>query len=188
MASLPSLLSLSAALLAVLSGAAPSGLLASDAEARLIQVAIKRREDEEDSKELLLTAPRSEAHMLLAGHSSHRSHSSHASHSSHYSGSGSGYRRGGDYAAPAYVPTPAYVPAPAPPPKPRPPKPAVVSFVAFPGGRIFVDDKPVGTDTTGQLRLPPGTYKVRVENRHLGNTTVKVELIEAQTGTVRVEW
>jgi hypothetical protein len=63
-----------------------------------------------------------------------------------------------------------------------------VSFVAFPGGRIFVDDKPVGTDATGQLRLPPGTYKIRVENRYLGNTTVEVELTEAQTGAVRVEW
>jgi His-Xaa-Ser repeat protein HxsA len=176
-ATLPDLLSLGAALLAVLGGAAPSGLLASDAQARVIEATVRRREEEEDSQELLLAAPRAEAHMLLAGHSSHRSHSSHASHASHYSGSGSGYRSGGDYGAP--TPAPAYVP---------PPKPAHVSFVAFPGGRIFVDGKPVGTDATGQLRLAPGTHKVRVENKYLGNTTVDVELAEGQTGPLRVDW
>lgn len=92
----------------------------------------------------------------------------------------------------APAPDPTYAaPAPAPPPPPRkppPPKPALVSIVAYPGGRIFVDDKAVGTDATGQLRLKPGTHKVRVENKYVGTTTTDVEVVEGQTGPVVVEW
>jgi hypothetical protein len=194
----PSLLSLAAAILGVLTGAGPSGLVNPEAEARMSQVVLRRKEEDDDGQ-LLLEAPRDEAPLLIAGH---RSHSSHSSHSSHYSGSsghmshrshmshyssGRGSDYGGGYApSPAPTPPPAYVPPP-PPPPPKP-KPALVSFVAYPGGQIFVDGKQVGTDSTGKLKLAAGTHEVRVENKFLGRTTVQVELVDGQTGVVNIEW
>jgi hypothetical protein len=184
----PGLLSVSASILALLAGAASSGLLVPDAEAQITQPVLRRRDEEEDTQELLLAVPPDGAQVILASHSSHRSHSSHSSHysghsshsshSSHYSGGGSsGYSGGGSsgYSAP-YVP---------PPP---PPKPATVSFVAYPGGRISIDGKPVGEDSTERLKLTAGKHVVRVENRFLGSTTVEVELSEGQTGELKIEW
>lgn len=176
MATPPSLLSLGAAILAVLAGAAPSGLVAANAKASVIQPLFRRREEEDDTHALLLLAPRDESRLLLAEHSSHSSHSSHESHSSHYSGS-RGWNGGGGDDAP--IPN---VPAP------RPPKPAFVSFVAYPGGHIFVDGKPVGLDATGRLKLSAGKHEVRVENQFVGTGTVEVDLNEGQTGAVRIDW
>ncbi|WP_208729602.1 hypothetical protein [Corallococcus exercitus] len=190
----PGLLSVSSALLALISGAAPSGLLAPGAETS--GGPLRRREEEDSHHELLLVEPSGGAPVLLAGHRSHRSHSSHRSH---YSGSGGGSRS-------SYVPTyeppvPSRATAPRPssssseaeatktaPPPPRAPSPARVSFVAFPGGRIFVDDKAVGQDTTAPMELSAGIHAVRVENRFLGQITIEVELLEGQTGEVKLEW
>ena len=176
MATPPSLLSLGAAILAVLAGAGPSGLVASGAQASMIQPLLRKKEEEEDPHALLLVAPRDESRLLIAGHSSHSSHSSHASHSSHYSGSRGWSGGGGDDS-----PLPSA-------PAPRPPKPAFVSFVAYPGGHIFVDGKPVGVDVTGRLKLAAGKHEVRVENQFLGTGTTEVDLTEGQTGALRIDW
>ncbi|WP_437580655.1 hypothetical protein [Sorangium sp. So ce887] len=133
----------------------------------------RRPDDDVDGDDpLLLTAPGIEQPMYLA-HRSHRSHQSHRSHSSHYSGSS---RSGsmGSYEAPE-----------APPP---PPKPAAVSLVAYPGGRIFVDGKLVGTDSTAPLILKPGTHEVRVLNQFVGDTNTSISLSEGQTGMIVVQW
>lgn len=71
----------------------------------------------------------------------------------------------------------------------RPPtKPARVSFVAYPGGRIYVDGKLAGTDQTSIMTLAPGKHAVRVENRFLAGQTITVDLPEARVGVVIVEW
>ncbi|MCP3062740.1 hypothetical protein LXT21_28540 [Myxococcus sp. K38C18041901] len=180
----PRLLSVSAALMGLLGGAAPSGLLVPGIELQVAQPTWRRRNEEDSRDELLLVVPPTHGQILLAGHRSHRSHSSHRSHYSgsrnrSYGGGGGGY----------YVPS--AEPATPPPPKltlPPPPKPATVSFVAFPGGRIFVDDKPAGQDVTTLMRLAAGKHTVRIENRFLGTTTVEVDLVEGQTGDVTIEW
>ncbi|WP_223641928.1 hypothetical protein [Corallococcus sp. EGB] len=195
----PGLLSVSSALLALISGAAPSGLLAPRAETS--HDPLRRREEEDSHHELLLVEPSEGAPVLLAGHRSHRSHSSHRSH---YSGSGGGSR---SYIPSYEPPAPTRAPAPSAPstsstsspspsseakkttePPPRAPKPARVSFVAFPGGRIFVDDKAAGQDVTAPMELSAGTHSVRVENRFVGRITIDVELLEGQTGEVKLEW
>lgn len=170
----PRLLSVSAALVGLLGGAAPSGLLIPGAEFQVAQPTWRRREDEDKQEELLLVVPPDNGQILLAGHRSHRSHSSHRSH---YSGS-----RSGGYYVPAPSAEPVYVPPP------RPPKPASVSFVVFPGGRIFIDGKAAGQDVTAPMRLAAGKHVVHVENRFLGSTTVEVNLLEGQTGDVKIEW
>lgn len=197
----PGLLSVSSALLSLISGAAPSGLLAPGVEAS--GSPLRRREEEDSHHELLLVEPSGGAPVLLAAHRSHRSHSSHRSH---YSSSGGGYR--GSYVPSYEPPAPSRATTPSPPstrrtepstspetettrntaPPPRAPQPARVTFVAFPGGRIFVDDKAVGQDATGPMELSAGTHVVRVENRFLGQVTVEVELLEGQTGEVKLEW
>jgi hypothetical protein len=60
--------------------------------------------------------------------------------------------------------------------------------VAFPGGRIYVNDKLRGVDSTAAISLPAGTYTIRVENRFLGTGSMSVTLEEGQTGVVNVEW
>jgi hypothetical protein len=164
----------------MLGGAAASGLMIPGAEA---QVARKRDDDGDVGTTLLVQPPDESLGGGYLAHGSHRSHRSHSSHSSHYSGStGSGYE-------PAPDPTPAprqpVVPRAAPPP---PPKPAVVSFVTYPGGRIFVDGKAVGVDSTGPVVLAAGQHFVRVENRFLGTQNIGVELREGQTGVVTLDW
>ncbi|MEZ4301596.1 MAG: PEGA domain-containing protein [Polyangiaceae bacterium] len=77
-------------------------------------------------------------------------------------------------------------PAPAPPPPP--PRPATVSLVAYPGGRIFVDGKLVGTDSTSTLILAAGRHEVRIENQFVGDTNMALTVSEGQTGTVVLEW
>lgn len=176
------LMSLGAALLGVLGGAKATGLLVSDAAAQVGQWAARRRDGEPADDHLLVVAPRDEGRMMLAAHRSHRSHSS---HSSHYSGGG-GSRRSYGYGGSDYVADP--TPAPVAPPPPPPPKPARVSFVAYPGGQIYVDGKPEGTDATKVLKLPAGSHTIRVENRYLGDTTIEVNLSEGQTGMVEVKW
>lgn len=69
-----------------------------------------------------------------------------------------------------------------------PPEPARVSIVAFPGGKIFIDDKPVGRDATGPLVLKPGTYVIRVENRFVGHHSESVWIDEGQTGAITITW
>jgi len=163
------------AVLAMLGGAAGSGLLIADAAAQ-----VARRPDDETETELpLLVVPSDRAAGYLA-HSSHSSHSSHASHSSHSSG---GYGGGGG----GYDLTPSPTPI-QPPPPPPPPKPATVSFAAYPGGRIFVNGQLVGHDTSGTMTLKPGTHTVRVENRFLGEQNGTVEISEGQTGVVEIDW
>ena len=168
----PSVVPLSVAVLAVLGGAASTGLLIPDAAAHVA----RRREDEKESLSQLLIVPSDDRGMYLA-HGSHSSHSSHSSHVSHYSGSGGG-GGGGDYGG-GYV---------APTPSPPPPKPATVSFVAYPGGRIYVDGQPVGRDVTGTLTLKAGPHTVRVDNRFLGGETRTIELEEGQTGVIEIDW
>jgi hypothetical protein len=162
-------LPLSSAIVAALGSAAGSGLLASDAAA---QVAARR--DEDDAPPPLLVVPaNADARVLLAGHRSHQSHQSH-----HSSSSGGWPSRGSvDPDEPA-----------AQPPPPPPPKPARVVIVAYPGGKIFIDDKPVGQDQTATLSLAPGSHTVRIINRFLGEITTTIELEEGQTGSIPVRW
>jgi hypothetical protein len=63
-----------------------------------------------------------------------------------------------------------------------------VSFVAYPGGRIFVDDQLVGHDTSGTLTLKPGLHGIRVENRFVGVETRSVDISEGQTGVIEIDW
>lgn len=165
------LLSLGAALAGVVGDAAATGLLVPNALANVLQPPVKRPDHEREPVDLLVLPSRDEHPMMIAAHRSHRSHSSHRSH---YSGRGGGYSYSG------------YVEAPDPP-KPKP-KPAIVSFVAYPGGRIFVDSKLVGVDESRLLTLPAGEHTVRIENRFVGDTTVVVRLTEGQTGIVEVKW
>ncbi len=171
------LLPMGAAILALLGGAAQSGMLVPNAAASVL----KRREDEERAQPPLLLNPSDEdLGNGLVGHRSHSSHSSHSSHRSHYSGSSSGYSPSNGEAD--------LEPSPAPEPPPPPPKPAIVSLVAYPGGKVFVDGKLVGIDSTPAMALKPGAHTVRVENRFLGGSEVQIDLAEGQTGVVRVEW
>jgi hypothetical protein len=172
------LLPLSSAILAALGSAAGSGLLASNAAAQ-----VARRDDDDAPPPLVVAQAQHKEPILLAGHRSHSSHSSHRSHSSHYSGAG-GY--GGSTSA---GPEPVLrEPPPKPEPPPPLPKPARVSFIAYPGGRIFLDDKPIGRDVTGALILKPGQYVVRVENRFVGNHTETVEVADGQVGPITIHW
>ena len=61
-------------------------------------------------------------------------------------------------------------------------------MIAFPGGRIFVDGKAVGDDTTGSLYLRVGSHTVKVQNRFLGDHETTIEISDGQTGTVRIAW
>jgi hypothetical protein len=166
--------------LSVLKGAEASGTPLP----RAIERALSRPQDEfEEGSPLLLVPPRIDPTWYLAQHRSHRSHSSHrshysgrSSHANHYSGSYS----------PGRSSDPVYDPAPAPPP--TPPRPASVSLVAYPGGRIYVDGRLVGTDATGVLTLQPGAHQVRVENAFAGDTTTVINVTAGQTGVVRIEW
>jgi len=170
-------LPLSAALLTLVGAATPTGMLVPDA---LAQVMARRPEEEGDADAPLLVVPGKQSVDYLA-HRSHSSHSSHRSHSSHFSGSGRSYTGSGrsDFDAPEpAVPTP----------PPTPPKPAVVSFAAYPGGRIYVDGKLAGTDTTAIMSLSPGHHSIRVENRFVGDHNTSIDLDEAQTGTVDIKW
>jgi hypothetical protein len=63
-----------------------------------------------------------------------------------------------------------------------------VSFVTYPGGKISVGGKSVGRDATGTLKLKPGTYEVKVENRFLGTHTAIIELTDGQVGIVTIAW
>ncbi|MDC0740807.1 PEGA domain-containing protein [Polyangium mundeleinium] len=166
----PPLVALGTAIMAVVQGALPSDALVPSA---LAQSPRKPDDDGEDDS-LLLTAPSIEQPMYLA-HRSHSSHRSHASHRSHYSGGYGSGSRGSDSEE-----------APAPPPPP--PKPATVSLVAYPGGRIFVDGKLVGTDSTATLTLTPGRHEVRVENKFVGDTNTSIDVSEGQTGMIVVQW
>lgn len=59
--------------------------------------------------------------------------------------------------------------------------------VAFPGGRIFVDGKLMGTDTTATLVLEPGAHDARIENRFLGDHDMTVNIAEGQTGVIVID-
>lgn len=194
-------LSLQAALVTLIGVAASTGLLVSDAAAR---VASPRRED--DDLPPLLLAPQPDVGDLLAhrSHSSHRSHRSHSSHSSgssgwHYSGS-SGRKSGGSSSGGSSSggsssggsssggggsswDEPSSVPAP----RPRP-KPAKVELIASPGGTIVVDGVEHGSDATGVLELAAGTHVVEIRNRFLGVHSTTVNVTEGQRGKVKVEW
>lgn len=174
------LIPLSSAILAALGGAAGSGLLVSDAAAQLA-----RREDEDAPPPLLIAQASQKAPVLLAGHRSHRSHSSHRSHRSHYSSSGGGYGGGGGGGGDS---TSTYTPPVVREPPPPPPKPARVSFAAYPGGRIFIDNKPIGSDVTGTLILKPGRYTIRIENRFVGTYSEEISLSDGQTGRIEIAW
>lgn len=178
------LILLGTAVLTVLEGATAAGAPLPTAIARTLRKPDDRDESDKDPSALLLVPPHRDQDALFAAH---RSHSSHSSHSSHYSGSGGGgsHRSGGydtGYAAPAPEPPPP------PPPPPRRLRPANVSFVAFPGGTIFVDDREVGRDTTRPVRLTVGRHRVRIENRFLGTGTRYVDVTEGQTGVIMIEW
>jgi hypothetical protein len=170
----PPLVPLGVALLAMLGTAASTGLLVGDAAA---QIARRREDDSESDVPLLMASPVGESD-LLAGHGSHSSHASHTSHRSHYSGSGGGAWGGGGSGGDDTV-------APAPPP---PPQPARISIVAYPGGKISVDGRPVGRDATGVLTLAAGSHTILVENRFVGSETRQIDLQAGQTGVVEVLW
>lgn len=166
-------------MLAALGAAAVSGLVSSTATAQ-----VARRREDDDAPPPLLVAATNAAPPIQIAHGSHRSHSSHSSHSSHrshYSSSGGGgYSSGNDDTA--------VMPQTVAPPPPPPPKPARVSFVAYPGGRIFVNGNAAGTDSTDAMVLKPGSYQIRIENRFVGNHTATVEIAEGQTGVVTLDW
>jgi hypothetical protein len=196
---------LRAAILAILGSAAGSGLLAADAAARVLA----SRDEDEIGAPLLLAPPQVDPSELLA-HSSHRSHQSHSSHRSHSSGG-----HGTHYSSPSYPShsgssnsgssnsgssnsggsssshsggssssdNTSRVPN-----TPRPSKPAKVSFVALPGGTIFVDGKNVGDDQTGILTLKAGIHQVKVQNRFLGDHEHVLTLAPGQSGTVTIQW
>ena len=88
----------------------------------------------------------------------------------------------------ALMPSPEMRQMPPPEPPPPPPKPARVSLVAFPGGRITVDGAVAGNDATTLLSLKPGKHYIRIENRFLGEHTTTVEVTVGQTGTLTIEW
>jgi hypothetical protein len=60
--------------------------------------------------------------------------------------------------------------------------------VAYPGGRIFVDGKLVGTDSTATLTLSPGHHAVRIDNHFVGDTNMSIYLSDGQTGIVVLKW
>lgn len=164
------------AVLAVLPGASTTGLVSTHVVA---SVASRRSDEDCVLEEPLLLAV---ANPFAGEFFGHRSHSSHSSHRSHYSGrsGGSGWTGG---ATGADDSQPQQFVAP-----PAPPKPATVSFAAFPGGRLSVDGRPVGSDTSGQLTLAAGKHDVKVTNRFLGEHTVTIDLSEGQVGVVSLDW
>jgi hypothetical protein len=179
------LVPLGAAILGILSNASASGMLRAEAAAHVA----RRPEDDRELEKLPLLALSQEEPMAMLGHrshSSHRSHRSHSSHSSHYSGSSGGYRgpSAGSSSSPVYDSSPRVAAAP----KPPPPKPAVVSFLAFPGGKIFVNGRLVGTDASGKVTLKPGSHVVRVQNRFLGEHVTAIEVAAGQSGVITVAW
>lgn len=66
--------------------------------------------------------------------------------------------------------------------------PARVSFVAYPGGSIFVDGRFVGRDETSVMRLSAGEHVVRVENAFLRSHEARITLSPDQRGTIVIEW
>ncbi len=195
------IMTLKAAILAVLAGATGSGLLVADAAAK-----VSRRDDDgEVAPPLLLAPPRADAGELLA-HRSHSSHRSHQSHRSHSSGGRASHYSAPSYSAPSHS-APSYS-APshsgtshsgkshsgissgsvAKPAKPVPQKPARVSLVALPGGSIFIDGKLAGRDETPKLTLKVGRHTVKVENRFLGTHEYVITVSQGQSGRVKVEW
>lgn len=172
------LVPLSIAILGALPGADLSGMVRADAIGRLTS----KSDDEDEQPALLLHSPQ-EGALLLAGHRSHRSHSSHRSHHSGRSWGGWGLGSGGgdddDYEPQG---------AAARPQPPAPARPYNVSFVAIPGGRIFVDDVELGRDETRVVTLRAGSHAVRVENRFLGVHSRTIELGEGTAGVIRIVW
>ncbi len=170
-------MSVSAALTAMLAGLGWS----TSSATQVAPTPLARRSDEDEQSDVpLLVLPPDTSHAYLA----HRSHASHASHSSHYSGSGGGGGGGGG----GYDTTPAdTTPADTTPPPP-PPKPPTVSFAAYPGGKIYVDNQLMGRDATGQLTLKAGVHVIRVQNRFLGVETRSITLADGQTGVIEIEW
>jgi len=61
-------------------------------------------------------------------------------------------------------------------------------FLAYPGGRIWVDGVLMGSDATGTLSLKPGSHEIRVENRFLGEHKQTIFLSDGQTGVVTIDW
>jgi len=161
--------------LAALGSAIGSGLLAPNAAAQIAA----RRQDDELPPPLLVVPSNAPPPILLASHRSHSSHSSHSSHRSHYSSSS------GSWSTPS---TDSSEPVQAPPPPPPRPKPGRVTIVAFPGGQIFIDDTPAGRDATAVLTLAPGSHRVRIVNRFLGESTATIEIGDGQTGAVPIYW
>ena len=63
-----------------------------------------------------------------------------------------------------------------------------MSFIAYPGGKIFIDDKPIGRDVTGTLILKPGRYQIRIENKFVGTHTEWIEIADGQVGQISIKW
>ena len=201
------LVPLSTAILALLGGIPPIGVANSAPSAPSLQLVARAREEENEPPTLLLVPAQAGDLILTAGHRSHRSHSSHRSHYSHRSGHASHYsatiryrpsttpsrparRRGGSGGGKTTRKrrgtenTSKRVTVP----RPSAPKPARVSFLAYPGGTVYVDGKKVGRDFTSVLKLKTGMYTVVVKNKYLGETTKVVEVKEGQTGVIVVKW
>jgi hypothetical protein len=60
--------------------------------------------------------------------------------------------------------------------------------IAYPGGKLFVDDKPVGRDASPVLTLLPGSYRIRVVNRFLGEFATTIEVTDGQSGVIPIHW
>lgn len=63
-----------------------------------------------------------------------------------------------------------------------------MALIAYPGGKIFIDNKPMGQDATDTLTLQPGNYQIRIVNRFLGEFTATIAVTDGQTGTIPIHW
>ena len=133
---------LGAAVLALLGGAASSGLLIADAAAHVA----RRPDDDGDTDTPLLLVPSNKT----AGYLAHGSHSSHSSHQQPFVRRR--WRRWRTAETNRVPRRPRHPRSRLPRRRPHLAKPATVSFVAYPGGRIFVDGQLVGQRCRGRSR------------------------------------
>lgn len=68
-------------------------------------------------------------------------------------------------------------------------KPARLRIVVKPWGEVFVDGKRQGITPLKPLRLPPGTYKIRLKNEELGKDVTKtVKLASGEDRLIKQQW
>jgi hypothetical protein len=102
--------------------------------------------------------------------------------------------------APPAPPEPAPPPAlPTPPPEPQPPEPVApkpvqrgkegfIEFQIKPSANVFLEGKFLGPTPLGRVKIPAGTYKVRVVNQELGKDVEgEVQVKAGKTAYVQVD-